>query len=437
MARALRSSDTLHYARLDYNFEIARYRLQLRDFLPDITVGYSRDDAVAYYAPDSHLRKISVGVSQLLYIGGARIHERRALADRLQIRQHGIVELEKELRLEMVNRYVEILKLGLQIGILEESLARGKDQLVIAGEEMRLGEITDLDYIDIELAVQDLEIELAVMKQEEDILAFELKDLLDLEPTITIELTGVINRQFRGMLEVQDPRFYLSYARQNSPDFKQGAAEVAFRRGELQQARRSFLPRVTANLELSVSGEAFPLSEPGYSLGVNLDFSTPIAPLQAGFTTGGRAGEDRSLGMSSTAALAENLAARQTFRSARIGVHKAETEMEELRQNLDHAILHLLERRLNVLDSLRLEERRLVLQERRRTIEALMLEVGEITRLRYLQNGIELARQQVEQISRVVALFQLEAALLARCGLELLDNCHHHIVAPETDVPPW
>jgi outer membrane protein TolC len=433
LIRALGSSEELRFTRLEYEFELSRYSLSLRDFLPAITVGYTQEDAVAYHAPDSHLKKLSIGIEQLLYAGGSRFYERRSLAEHLRIRERRIEEMEKELRLEVMNRYVEILKLELQIQILEDSLAMAGDQISIAAQELKLGEITRLDYIDIELAVQDLEIELAVLEQEQERLEFGFKELLLIPAGNSLELTGAINPDFRGLLPNQDARFYVGRALQNSLDLSKGKAEITARSDALRQARRSWLPRMSTLVELSVTGEEFPLPDPGFSVGLNLDFSTPLVPLHTGITAGSRGMEERSLGLSSSAQIGENLSGWQSPRVARIGLQKAQTKMRSAQRTLEFSVLQQLKGRSFLLDTLRLEAERLALQAERRSIEALMLEIGEITRLEYLQSGIAFARQRIDQLSRIVSLFQMETVLLAECGLDMLERSHRYILVPGSE----
>ena len=65
-----------------------------------------------------------------------------------------------------------------------------------------------------------------------------------------------------------------------------------------------------------------------------------------------------------------------------------------------------------------------------------MLEIGEITRLEYLQSGIALARQRIDQLSLIVSLFQMEAVLLAESGSEMLERSHRYILVPGPEKMP-
>ncbi len=428
LERALENSNDLRYARLDYRIGVVRRGLSLRSFLPDIIFSYTQEDSVAYYAQDSHLRRISLGVDQLLYAGGSRIHQRRMLADQLDIQQSNIEKKKQELRLEVVNRYIEVLKLKLQIAILEENLETGEAQISIAEEELRLGEITRLDYVEIVLAVQDLEIELAFLKQEEKRLVFEIKELLGIEATRVVDLAGSINSSFEGLLKVKDVQYYIDAARRNSLELQRRDSQLTALQAALRQAQNNWLPSVSTQAEVSVSGEGFPLVSPGFSLGLSLDFGTPFIPFRTGITAGSDVIGERSLGMTSSADVGENLEGVQSVRIARIDLQKAQAAIKSYERTLEFSVREQLETRFHLLENLRLEAEKLQLQIQRHVIQALMLEIGEITRLEYLHSGIELTRLRIEQLSRIVSLFQLETSLLALCGLDLLESSHNYIL---------
>jgi len=278
--------------------------------------------------------------------------------------------------------------------------------------------------------------EVAVVGQGEERMGFECKELRFMPAGNSLELAGAINPDFRGMLPNQDDRFYVSRALHNNLDLRKGKAEITARSDALRQARCAWLPRMSTLVELSVTGEEFPLTDPGFSVGLNMDFSAPLVPLHTGIAAGSRGMEERSLGLSSSAEIGENLSGWQSPRIARIGLQKAETKMKRAQRTLEFSILQQLKGRSFLLDTLRLEEERLALQAQRRSIETLMLEIGEITRLEYLQSGIALARQRIDQLSLIVSLFQMEAVLLAESGSEMLERSHRFILVPGPEKMP-
>jgi hypothetical protein len=107
--------------------------------------------------------------------------------------------------------------------------------------------------------------------------------------------------------------------------------------------------------------------------------------------------------------------------------------MQRAERALEFSILQRLERRAFLLDTLLLGEKRLRLQDRRRDLQTLMLEIGEITRLEYLQDGITVARQRIDHLSRIMRLFQMETLLLAQCGLDLLYGSHRYILLSDSE----
>jgi len=112
-------------------------------------------------------------------------------------------------------------------------------------------------------------------------------------------------------------------------------SELAALQAALRQAQNSWLPRVSTQAEISVSGEGFPLVSPGFSLGLSLDFSTPFIPFRTGISAGSDAIGERSLGMTSSADVGENLEGVQSVRIAGIDLQKAQAEMQSFKLRLE------------------------------------------------------------------------------------------------------
>ncbi len=430
---ALKNSEELRYGRLNRDMEAERYRLSLRSFLPGVSFSYGQDDSVLYYGPDYHTRRVSIGIEQLLYCGGARRYERKKMRMELGVLERSLSEQIRELSLEVVNLYIEILKFRLQREILEGSYRNSLIQAEIAKEELRLGEITELDFLQILLAVKELEIETASMQHEEESLLYRLKKLLRLDQSLAAEPVGRINPDFLGMLPTENADYYLESACKNSAELNNKTLAIACLRRALKAAQLSWLPAISAEAELSLAGEEFPLSEPGFSLGLNFDFNAPLFPVHTGISAGsGKAGQ-RSAGLSSSIDLVENLESFEAVRIARLQLLKAKTESEEYRNDLFFSIRQQLQLRKHLIETLKLMKEKLDLEQRRHSIQAWKLEIGDITRLEFVQHDIELARLRIGIFTEIVSLFQLESSLLHRCGLKILRTSHKYIIASEED----
>ena len=74
---ALGASDELRHARIERDIAAERTRLSLRSFFPAVTLGYAQNDSVVYGAADSRLKRLSVGLSQVLFARGSRVSRYR------------------------------------------------------------------------------------------------------------------------------------------------------------------------------------------------------------------------------------------------------------------------------------------------------------------------------------------------------------------------
>jgi outer membrane protein TolC len=441
VALALRNSPELRHAAYDRSLALESFRLSWRDFLPSLSLSYSHNDSVSYGLPDSRSRRLALGLEQLLYAGGARLSERRLAQTSLHLQQRELEGLRLELTMRVIDCYIEILKLRLQREILQESHRQTSFQLQIAGEELRLKAITELDYLEMELAVKDLEIELAGVGQQERQLLFELKGLLGLRGEGGPVPAGRIDAGFTGLLEQSplgqagDAEAYLLAARRWSVELQRQQARLLELQEALRQAEWSWLPQVSARLELSMAGDELPLTEPGISIALGFTFRAPVLPGQLALSIGSAGPQERSTGFSSAVGLAENLGQLHSVSVARLNLLKAGSELEELQGSLEFAIREQLHSRTHQLALLGLLRGKEALAEKRRHIQALMLEIGEITRLELVEGELELARLRVQILSAVVSLFHLDAALLERCGLEGPGTGLHRIIVPEEASP--
>jgi outer membrane protein TolC len=432
---ALENNDELRFGRFDRSIAMEKLHLGVRAFLPELSLSYAQSDSASYAGPDSRSRSVSLGLTQLVYAGGARLQARRMQQIGLRFQDATLEGLRQQVGLEVINLYVEVLRFRVQQQILRESHGNAAAQAQVAAEELRLGEITEIDYLEIVLALKDLEIELARSAQEEERLLFELRSALGLGRDHPLILTGRINPEFDGLLGRQDPEYYLAAARAHSLQLQQQRAELFDLQATLRRARFSWVPEVSAQLQLSAYGESFPLTEPGFSVGVSLDWAVPILPGKLSASLGKQNPLERSASSSTSLAVAEDLEGIYSTTVARLNVRRAAAALETADRDLEFAIRQQLRGRAALRDALRLLREKLALAQRRRRVEALMVEIGEITRLEFVESEIELAKLRVEVLAQVVSLFNAEVALLRQCGLPDLEGSHQALFTGEEN--PW
>lgn len=423
---AVGSSDELRFAYLERNLAAERTRLSVRSFLPAVTLGYAQNQTVAYGGPDSRLRRLSVGLQQTLFARGIRVQQYRLRTVELGLQSRALAQARAGLVLEVINLYLAALKLRLQRGILEDSHRNALSQLAVAAEELRLGEITELAYLELTVAAKDLELELARMRQAEERAAFELRRALGLEEDP--EVSGTINENYQGLLEDREPAWYVAACLSRNLELHRKQAELYGLRGQLAQSKASWLPGIVARLDLSMAGEQFPLTEPGFSLGLDFELAPPLLPAAGGVTAGTSGTRERSVGMTGSFEVGGNVEELLARRLSTLKLDQARGQLDALKRELEFAVREQLQARQHQLEALKLLRQKQGIAERGQGIRSLMVELGELTRLEFVEGETALARLRIEILTGVVELFNREVALLEQCGLPGLETSHRAIV---------
>lgn len=428
---AIESNPELRFARYDRRIAAAQSLLGFRSFLPSVSVSYSQNASVSYFNPDSHTRRVAVGIEQLVYDGGARRYEREMAKLSLSFSSRRYEQSVEELALSVVSRYAEILQLRQQRIVLEEAYGNALEQLAIVREEVTLGESTSIELLEIELQAKDLQIEADRTARREELASLRFGRLIGLPEEVLPVARGRINPGYSGFLEETTVAPYLARARLESLELARLRVELDGRREELEQVRRRWVPAVNATAEVSAAGESFPLTEPGFSVGLALSFATPVLPGETGLTLGRRGEFERSSALTASARPAENLREVYSEEVATLAVERSRQGLLDFEGELlfaaQEGILEVAAAR-RTLDLLREKS---ALEERKRTVELLQLEVGEITRVEFVDGEIERARLQIDLLTAVVGLFESEVALLLSLGLRGAAGNHNALIHPD------
>ncbi|MBN1836704.1 MAG: TolC family protein [Spirochaetales bacterium] len=433
VALAVAASDELRFARLERSIAAERARLSLRSFLPAVSLDYAQNDSVVYGAADSRLKRLSVGLSQVLFAKGSRISGCRVQNLELGLQSRALEQARAALVLEVTNLYLDALRLRLERGILEESCRNIQVQVRIAAEELRLGEITELAYLELVLAAKDQELELARRRQAEERSSFELREALGLEGQV--RLTGTIDEDYRGLLETREPQWFVEACLSRNLELRRQEVELYGLRMRLTQCRLSWLPEVKASAELSMAGEQFPLTEPGFSLGVDFEFAAPVLPATAASTVGASGPRQRSAGISGSFGVGDNLEGMLAVRLAALELERAASRREAIRRGLEFTVRERLQSIAHQREAFALLREKRAIGERTQAVRSLMVDLGEITRLELVEGEAELAGLRVELLACVVTLFNLEVSLLEQCGLPGLETSYRAILRGEGGGP--
>jgi outer membrane protein TolC len=429
---ALENNPELRFARYDRQIAAAQYRLGVRSFLPSLSLSYSQNASVSYFSPDSRIRRLGVGVEQLIYDGGRRRYEREMQRLSLGIASTGYDRSVEDLILNVVTNYAEMLQLREQRVILKEIYGNALEQLKIAREEVALGESTEIELLEIALQVKDLEIEADQTARREELVALRFGRLIGLPEEILPVARGRINPAYSGFLQETSAEPYLARARLESLELVRRRVELDNRREELEGVRRRWIPAVSATAEVSAAGESFPLTEPGFSLGLSLSFAAPVLPAETGVTVGRRGEHERSAALTASGRPAEDMEEIYSEEVALLAAQRSRQGLLDFESDMSFTAREGLLQVDAALSALELLREKAALEERRRTVELLRLELGEITRVEFVEGEIARARLQIDLLASAVGLFRSEVALLGSLGLTGASGDYDRLIYQET-----
>jgi outer membrane protein TolC len=418
LKRAKENSLELSSALFQLGMDEARHRLAWRLYLPAVSLTYAQNDSVTYYGPDSRSRRIGVSLEQTVYDRGKRSQNIRSKERSLRLQQKLFAVQEETLLLKVVTLYQEALAYRLRKEIMESTLSIAREQARIGEQELRLGEITEADYLSILAQVKDLELEQSSLRREESRVLFEFGKLIGRKEKEEIVLIGRIDPEYRGFVEREKESVFLSEARKNSTELEQLRIELSSLRDTLRREETAYLPEVSARMELSMGGTEFPLTEPGFTIGVTFGWSTPVIPLSIGLSGGKEGLDQRSRGLNSQAGIAENLEGILSAEIARAELNRAQKEYETSLQDLEFEVKESLSDISESAAALQILKDKEKILERKQKILSLKVQMGEITRLTYVEGEIDLAKNRMEVLAAVTELFQRETSLLTLCGMK-------------------
>jgi len=259
-------------------------------------------------------------------------------------------------------------------------------------------------------------LDLSTLRREEERILFEFRSLLGCLDREVFP-TGRIDTDYNGVLPLDQVDRYVTLAVQSSTELEELSIQREALSHKVQEARSSYLPSLTLQVELSLEGNSFPLTEPGLSIAVKLAWPTPVVPFSMGIQVGKQGYYERRRGFSGEARVGENLEGLLSFPLARLHLLQNEAKysrtMEEVRFNLTQAFSLLREKA----ERLHLLREKSALLEQKLSVQRVKLSLGEVTRLAILEDEIEVSKSKSAILQGISELFLQEISILKLCGL--------------------
>ena len=379
----------------------------LRAYLPRLSITASEDERLSETGPDSFYKNYSFNLEQLLWDGGRLSLSRRMERMELDLAGSRLKRMAADIADAALSAYRDVLHSRMVLEIQEKTLASLEDHIRILEREVALGLARPSDLLEAEITVALAELEMLSLSMALEETEWRLTERLGLEK-LPILSERIDTGRSPTLPDVEMAR---SFAESSNPELAALRHSIVRRQAELKTVSRSWVPSLRLTGSFALSGQHYPLSRYGWSVGLIVDFSSPWLSGNMGTSAGWDPPHDRTARLQQTLTPAPDPAGVFSVRSAELALtherSRYETAVKEIHAATERGVrtCALLERRrILAHEALELEGKKFQLAE-------LKLSLGEITRIELMEARLSYAKREAAVAEAAVALLRAEREL--------------------------
>jgi outer membrane protein TolC len=415
---ALSNSESLRIQNLRIQSASQRFALGIRDYLPQIELGFATSNGVNVGALDTPSDQLSISLREPIYNGGRTAMQRSLARLELILSQHSTVVARGDVLNDVWDKYHQVLVLQAQQAVKQETLAQSRAQLEIAQTEHTIGMIREIDLLDVQLYVSNQEMDLESTDNDLEQASYALKKTLGVSPDQKLELAGRIDSSYQGIPIDKPAPYFVAIAQQNNSDLRTAAYKVTQMEAQVFMTRLQFLPQIGATVSFSVSGPGFPLQTPAVSVGLDISFPQSVAPVKAN-GAGGMTSPASTIGNTSlTADPLQSVTGFLDSVDAELALQEARAAVRELTRDLRFQVGQLITGYERQSATIKLGRRSLDIEQKKIRVLTQQVAGGSATRSDLLKEQTQAATLEVQVLSDIFALIRGERALEKLIGVE-------------------
>jgi outer membrane protein TolC len=410
---AVSSSDDL---RGEYAMQAVRegsWILGRRAYLPRLTLGASEDDRLAETGADSFIKNYSVSIDQLVWDGGRLVLNRKLERMDLALNAAKIERMSEEIAESALSTYRELLYAQAVLAIQEAAVESLERQRMLIKREAELGLVLPADLAEADITLEEHRLELENLKIDLAETGRQFAEILGLEKLPPL---GETIDTGRGTI-VPSASAARSKTETGNPELAEERRLIARKQGELKIASLSWMPQVRITGSFGLSGRRYPLTRQTWSLGINIDFSSPWISGTVGGSAGREYPHDTTARLQGSANPLPDPASVMTKNQA------------ELALSLERRKYALAISRLGRSAELGVEKCRMADRKRELAVESLELageryrlaefrmELGQLTRVELMEERIDYSKKEIAAVEASMALLAAERELEKLMGL--------------------
>lgn len=391
--------------------------LSLREWFPGISLNYTSNDSVTQNSADSYNKNISMKVSQLVYDGGATAYSHKMLGKQLEIEQENLVKARFKLRSKIWSEYHKISLLESQLDLKKESLINAKSELSVIELKTKHGSLTKLDMLEAQISMKKLELEIDTLLSKLDEGLFQFKTLLNLPIDTEIALKKIKFHDYLGFQLPWNITEFKEICLRSSTEYKSAKLEIEKQRIQLKLSKLNFIPTLKLNGTVGFSGNDFPLTDPTYTLAVEVAFNNKSFPTTGNLSIG-KSGE-HTLNRGSTIGVEpfKDLSGPITKKKAEVALENAVYKLKKLNELIPFQAERSYKLYNQSKEELLLESELLELEDKKMNILNMKFQLGEIEYSKLLTARNNYSQSEMSYLEKILALLEQEKQLAFLMGL--------------------
>jgi outer membrane protein TolC len=393
-------------------------KLGFRDCFPQVSLGYLDSSNVVTLGPDASSIQWTLSVKQPLFDGGRSTRQHRLAEADLDLQKRGIEDKKREILSSVDSAYSQVLMLKRKIAAQNDTLAIADQELAIARAQQSLGSLREIDLLESELQRGSLAISIQSSEAELEESEFNLRLLLGLGAGAELDLVDDFDSLYGGMDLSEDALSLGALVLEGNLELRQRQAELRKKLAVLIEARAWYLPTVSLEGGLSLSGAHYPLQSASLNGKLVFEIPAPASPLGFSVSKGASLGKQRAEGSSIDFSPLQELSAFMNSDAAMKEYALMRRRIEDMEAALEFQIKHLVAAYLRDKASLKLQRGDLALQRKKAEIQKKLLDIGEATRVDYFKTLVTTAESESAILESVLKLHQSERGLERLLGLD-------------------
>lgn len=410
---ALENSQDQHYQQMMALEQMRNATLSVKDFLPQLGVSYSESDAVNVGQVDSRSKSLQFTVRQLIFDGGQawNTYELNKLAS--QYDYEAYLQAVEEFKGNILDEYQGIVLQQRVVEIKKKLKETGLNRLTVLEKELELGLVREIDYLDYLISCRKLEQDEGLAKEALDIQIEALRQNLGLSYGTQLvvknfEENQAENQELEGVYPIF-PHFERIFAltMNYSPALRQQKLEYVASVQQEKLENKWFIPNISLEGSMSLSGREFPLREPDFSVSIKIGFDrSKLLSANNSTSMGFDQQRLRRFGNSVSGNLNPDVSYFSQKRLNSISLLQKQLSLETSEEKLRDSLRELLLNFDNSYENYLYSQDSFEIQQKKVAINLQKLENGAVTEMDYLESLIELSTMEIQ-------LVELEANLVS------------------------